>query len=342
MAYQLVKGEIANVKADVVVSLAPPAEIYLGECGKELYRFAGLDSSEQDKLENLAPGEFAAAPAIASRSMYVFYMAELADKAQNIFERKAKKCYMQSMKRAAELGCGSIAFPLLLPVKIVEEIKTGADREEWFGRTGDRFINVFLEAVYAYEEFAEQDMEVYLVLENESIYWMAQGAASEMWHDLTYGSESKSAEEYFERLTDPDYKEPEWDWDAVSDEMLIDIDMSVGQTWQQYLLWYIDANGYKDPEIYKRAGVSKQTFSKIRKDTYYHPEKNTVIAFILALQMKQKEAEIFLAKAGYVLSDCDRSDVVVRWFIEHGRYDIYELNHTLDDYGLDMISIVRE
>jgi hypothetical protein len=47
----------------------------------------------------------------------------------------------------------------------------------------------------------------------------------------------------------------------------------------------IDEKGLKDPEVYKKANVTKQTFSKIRNNSQYKPTKTTVLAFAIALSI---------------------------------------------------------
>lgn len=60
-------------------------------------------------------------------------------------------------------------------------------------------------------------------------------------------------------------------------------------TFNQTLFRYIDKKGASDADIYKRAGMDRRHFSKIRSNPEYKPGKNTVIALALALELTKKK-----------------------------------------------------
>ena len=91
----------------------------------------------------------------------------------------------------------------------------------------------------------------------------------------------------------------------------------------------IDARGLSDPECYRRANIDRKLFSKIRNNPDYHPRKDTVLAFCLALRLTPEESSTLLASAGYTLSNSIRRDVIVKYFLEKGIFDILRLNEVL-------------
>ena len=65
-------------------------------------------------------------------------------------------------------------------------------------------------------------------------------------------------------------------------------------TFNQVLFSFIDKKGVSDSDIYKRAGIDRRHFSKIRSNPDYRPGKNTAIALALALELNKKETDQIL------------------------------------------------
>ncbi|PAE41157.1 hypothetical protein [Bacillus sp. 7884-1] len=106
-------------------------------------------------------------------------------------------------------------------------------------------------------------------------------------------------------------------------------------TFNQTLFRYIDKKGASDSDIYKRAGIDRRHFSKIRSNSEYKPGKKTVIALALALQLTKKETDKLLSSAGYSLSDSDTFDLVIQFCLEKKIYDFYDINQALDYFSLN-------
>lgn len=112
-----------------------------------------------------------------------------------------------------------------------------------------------------------------------------------------------------------------------------DLMSQMEETFSQRLLRMITERGMTDSEAYTKAYVDRRHFSKIRNDEYYSPNKKTVLAFAIALELTLDEAKDLLACAGFALSRSSKVDIIVAYFLQNKIYDMFEINEILDAYG---------
>lgn len=105
------------------------------------------------------------------------------------------------------------------------------------------------------------------------------------------------------------------------------------ETFSQRLLRMIDERGMTDSQVYTKAYVDRRHFSKIRKDINYVPNKKTVLAFTIALELSLDEAKDLLGSAGFALSRSSKTDIIVAYFLQNKIYDMFEINDVLYAYG---------
>lgn len=108
------------------------------------------------------------------------------------------------------------------------------------------------------------------------------------------------------------------------------------------LLKFIDRKGLSDSQVYRKAGIDRRHFSKIRSNDDYKPTKNTVVSLALALELNTDETDELLASAGYSLSRSELSDLVVLFCIKKKIYHIEDVNAALEYFGLKPLGRVIE
>ena len=111
----------------------------------------------------------------------------------------------------------------------------------------------------------------------------------------------------------------------------------MSDTFPEYLFYLIDKKGMENAEVYKRAIVDKKVFSKIKNNPNYHPQKLTALCLCIGAKLNLDESRDLLARAGYALSPCDKTDIIFSYFIENGIYDMIELDIQLEEHGLPCI-----
>jgi hypothetical protein len=127
---------------------------------------------------------------------------------------------------------------------------------------------------------------------------------------------------------------------AISASVVASLDDLVGNLDEPFsatLIRLIDTTGRKDSDIYNRANIDRRLFSKIRSNTHYAPSKPTVLAFAVALELTLDQTEDLLERAGFALSHSRKFDVIVEYFIQSRKYDIFEINEVLFSYDQPLL-----
>ena len=111
-------------------------------------------------------------------------------------------------------------------------------------------------------------------------------------------------------------------------------------TFSQYLLYLIQEKGLTNVDVYKRSILcDKKTFSKIKNNINYHPDKRTALCLCVGARLNLDEAVDLLARAGYAFSPCDKQDVIFSYFLEKSpdEYDMVDVDIELENYELPCI-----
>ena len=184
MAFQIVRNDITKIKADAIVNTANPEPTYMAGTDAAIYEAAGAEEllKERKKAGIINAGEVLATPAFNLDAKYIFHtVGPIWEGGNNGEKETVRKCYENCLKKAVELGIGSIAFPL---------ISTGV---YGFPKT-----DVLLIATGVFSEFlAEHELDITLaVFDNESFELSGKIFAGVDEYIDEHYVEEKTVEEY--------------------------------------------------------------------------------------------------------------------------------------------------
>ena len=343
MPFAIVRNDITNMKVDAIVNPANPRPIIGLGADSAIHEKAGPQLLEaRQKIGPIAAGRAAITPAFRLNAKYVIHtVGPVWDGGSYGEEALLRSCYDRSLALALEHGCRSIAFPLLA---------TGN-----YGFPKDRALQT---ALAAFSEFLmEQDMQIYLVVFDRSAFQLSEklvsGIASyiddhyvDSWEKSLYGGAAEARRQSIRRRRDMDICRES----AVAETLRPCASMPVFQAaslpdflkqadagFTETLLKLIDRTGKKDSEIYKKANLSKQHFSKIRNNPDYRPTKQTAIALALALELDLEGTKDLIGRAGYALSNSSKFDLIIRYFIEQKNYNVVQINMALYEFDQSLL-----
>jgi hypothetical protein len=90
-----------------------------------------------------------------------------------------------------------------------------------------------------------------------------------------------------------------------------------------------EERGLQAEELYKAAWVDKRLYSKIMTSGKYRPSKDTALQFAFALKLDEAGFAALLQSAGFALSDSSMRDLVFRFCVERGIFDLHDVNALL-------------
>lgn len=329
MPFEIVRNDIVNMKVDAIVNTANPRPIIGAGTDKAVHDKAGARLLlARKEIGNIAVGEAAITPAFDLDANYVIHTAGPIWKDGRSGEEKLlASCFRNSLGIAKKKSCESIAFPL---------ISTGS-----YGFPKPLALQIAVREISSF--LMENEMQVYLVVFEKQSFELSEKLFKSVssYIDENYVSEKINAEYKMSNLRSYELLFEASDTPRYGticnnpnlDGMLENLDKGFSET----LLALIDRTGKKDSEIYKRANVDRKLFSKIRNNVNYKPSKTTAIAFAIALELNMDETNDLLSKAGFALSQSSKFDVIVRYFIENKKYDIFELNSILFEFDQPLI-----
>lgn len=376
MPFSIVRDDISRVHADVLVNaanvrLAPGG----GVCGA-LFSAAGFDEMRAacEAIGGCATGDAVATPAFNLPARWCVHAVGPVWRGGRAHEEELlRRCYRSAFARAVELGARSVAFPLIsagiygFPVE--RALAIAREEVAAFLRHHDEValtLVVFERAVVQMGNALVEQVQEYIDDEYVDSSSFMRRDMGELERELRWAEDASAplSVEMAEPVAPPECLQEDdastvmpsasrpfvaanirmpgapsragATLDAEIAQLVATLDAPFSTT----LLALIDARGMTDAEVYHRANISRQLFSKIRGNESYCPSKQTVVALAIALELDMSATQDLLARAGFTLSKSSKFDVIVRFFIERGIYDLFQLNEVLFAYDLPLVGSV--
>ena len=339
MPLQIVRNDITKMHVDAIVNAANASLLGGGGVDGCIHRAAGPQLLEECRtLGGCETGSARITKGYRLPCKYVIHAVGPIWRGGRQGEPEMlASCYRASLLLAREHHCETVAFPL---------ISSGI-----YGFPKDQALRIAVDTIGAF--LMESDMTVYLVVFDRKAYQISGKLFADIaeYIDDRYADEHSDSrlermyrmellrgkealcekalpEETIEACAEPVCpapKAPPCGKASSLDEALRQMDESFSEA----LLRKIDERGMTDAQCYKKANIDRKLFSKIRSDKFYRPSKSTALAFAIALELSLDETRDLLMKAGFALSHSNKFDLIIEFFIEHGIYNVLEINEAL-------------
>ncbi len=365
--FKIIRNDITKMNTEAIVNTAN-AQVTVGVgCDHAVYTAAGYDELLRYRAEHIGlaeEGEAFLTPGFQLQAKYIIHtVSPLYRGGDRGEEEKLRSCYRKSLRLAKENGIKSIAFPLIATGGFgypkEEEMRIAVDEINAFLLRNEMeiFLVVFDSKSTGLGEKLYPDLEAYI----DENYVEAQRREAAADYCIRANSpvsaapkepKSSLAGAIFRRSA---AKQSVLDETAEPVELLqsdeaslIDFDehherkleermKHMSDTYSEYLMYLIRERGMENAEVWKRAIVDKKVFSKIKNHVNYHPNKLTALCLCVGAKLNLDESRDLLARAGYALSPCDKTDIIFSYFIENEIYDMIELDIQLEEHGLPCI-----
>lgn len=325
MPFEIIREDITRLMTDAIVHPTNP-KLKMGRGSSEaIFKLAGINElTEACKLIGYcAPGEAVLTPGFKLNAKYIIHtVGPIWNGGIDHESKQLESCYRKSLECALSHNLKSIAFPL---------ISSGN-----YGYPKEEALKIAIQTIRSF--LFEHEMMVYLVVYDKLAYQISSKLflSIKSFIDDNYVEKSISSirlENRSSKVFNHQYEE----MDSTPFGSLNDMFNQLDKSFSESLLNIIDQKKLKDVDVYKCANISKAHFSKIRSHIDYRPTKSTVLAFCVALRLTLSESINLLEKAGFSLSNSSKHDLIVRYFIEHKIYDIFEINKVLFEYDQNLL-----
>ena len=367
MPFQIVRNDITNMQVDAIVNTANPKPVIGYGVDAGIHRKSGPKLLEaRQKIGPIPIGDAAITPGFDLYAKYVIHaVGPVWLDGSHKEEQLLRACYQKSLKLAKQYRCQSVAFPLMsagnhgFPKPLALQIAMNAISEFLMENEMQVYLVVFSRDAFQLSEKLFQGVssyidENYILEKNLQQYGLGDKCAVRgIQQELILREQMRRLQAEETACFDaapcaPMAAQPEARPKKAAGksfslpfskakpslaELLAETDAGFSET----LLKLIDRTGKKDSEIYTKANLSRQHFSKIRNNPGYQPTKPTAIALALALELDLEQTRDLIGRAGYALTNSSKFDVIIMYFIREKNYNLFDINAALFEFDQSLL-----
>lgn len=376
MAFRIIRNDITKVSCDAIVNTANPMPVIGRGTDSAIYKAAGKEEllSARKQIGIIERGKSAWTEAFNLKSNGIKYIIHTVGVSycdgKNGETDILRNCYSSSLNMAKELGCKSVAIPLLatgfysFPKEIGLQIAIDEISRFLIENEIDVTLVVYDRKSYLISEKLFDDIQSFID-DNYSV------PEKHILCDDMFAVESSCMGELFEEHREETLRRSKKrneteiqlskSCDINSDNVAsvhgiavtgvrplkktnrkkispIDVDAFITQSktnlnFQNTLQQLIADRKLENSAVYTKALIDRKFFSKIISNKDYVPKKMTVMALGLALRLKLDEYENFLASAGYAFMPSSKFDLIIKYCVINEIYNLVEVDMILDSHG---------
>lgn len=376
MPFEIVRNDITNMIVDAIVNTANPRPVIGAGVDACIHGKAGPRLLEaREKIGRIAVGQAAITPGFDLPARFVIHTVGPVWRGGLLGEaRQLRSCYEASLALALEHQCRSVAFPLIcagnygFPRDKALQIAMDAIRSFLAHHEMKVYLVVFDRDSFRLSQKRFREVSSFIdehyVQEKSRGTDDAAAARRRIQEDARYGAPMASlptdacqAPEPMEApksapprpaprfsapmsaapMEKPSAAAPKQSVHTGEKPSLAQLLEKTDAGFSETLLKLIDSTGKKDSDIYTRANISRQHFSKIRNNPFYQPTKATAIAFAIALELDLEQTRDLIGRAGFALTNSSKFDVIVMYFIRERNYDLFDINAALFEFDQNLL-----
>ena len=344
MPFEIVRNDSVHMRVDAVVNTANPAPVVGYGVDAGIHQSAGPELlAARQRIGHIPVGGAAVTPGFGLAAKYVIHAVGPVWQGGGQDEvMLLRACYTRSLELARRHRCRSVAFPLIsagnhgFPKELALQTAMGAISEFLMQHELQVYLVVFSADAFRLSEklfcgvssfidehyILEKNLQQYGVADKCAVRGMEQELV--LRQQLRRRQAEATLPVECSRAPAPKGKRLLGPKPSLA-QLLEETDAGFSET----LLKLIDRTGKKDSEIYTKATVSRQHFSKIRNNPAYKPTKATAIAFAIALELDLEQTRDLIGRAGYALTNSSKFDVIIMYFIREKNYNLFDINAAL-------------